>query len=206
MATRWLRRSEAASDGRSITDRLAFERCFEEQFPAVHRFVARRVGTALADDLAAETFATAFRRRQDFDPRKGNLRSWLFGIASNLLRNHWRAEQHQLELDARLAVDAELRNDPTLSDERLSASLVAPRIAAALAELVTEQREVLLLHAWADLRHDEIAAALGVPVGTVRSRLSRARAALRERLQGFDFELWLFTDEQTTSQEGTQRA
>jgi RNA polymerase sigma-70 factor (ECF subfamily) len=172
----------------------------------VHRFIARRVGTALADDLAAETFATAFQRRQDFDPQKGSLRSWLFGIASNLLRNHWRAEQHQLELDARLAVDAELRHDPALSDERLSASLVAPRIAAALAELVTEQREVLLLHAWADLRHEEIASALGIPIGTVRSRLSRARAALRERLQGFDFELWVFADEQTTSQEGAERA
>jgi RNA polymerase sigma factor (sigma-70 family) len=191
---------------RGIADRRAFERCFEDQFPAVHRFIARRVGTALADDLAAETFATAFRRRQVFDPREGSLRAWLFGIASNLLRNHWRAEQHQLELDARLAADVELSLAPGLSDERLSASLIAPRIAAALADIVAEQREVLLLHVWAELSNEEVASALGIPAGTVRSRLSRARAALRERLGDFDFELWVFADEQTISQEGAERA
>jgi len=194
------------ASARGIADRQAFERCFEEQFPAVHRFIARRVGTALADDLAAETFATAFRRRQDFDPREGSLRAWLFGIASNLLRNHWRAEQHQLELDARLAADVELRNAQGLSDERLSAALVAPRIGAVLADIVAEQREVLLLHAWADLSHEEIASALDIPAGTVRSRLSRARAAMRDRLGDFDFELWVFTDGQTTSHEGAERA
>jgi RNA polymerase sigma factor (sigma-70 family) len=189
-----------------IADRRAFERCFEEQFADVHCFIARRVGTALADDLAAETFATAFRRRHDFDPSVGSPRAWLFGIASNLLRNHWRAEQHQLELDARLAADIERRHTPSLSDDRLSASLIAPRIAAALADIVVEQREVLLLHAWAELSHEEIASALGIPAGTVRSRLSRARMALRERLRDFDFELWVFADEQTTSQEGAERA
>lgn len=192
--------------GGPIADRGAFERCFEDNFPPVHRFIARRVGTALADDLAAETFAIAFRRRHDFDPSKGGLRSWLFGIAANLLRSHWRAEQHQLELDARLAAAAELRQDPAMSDERLSASLVGPRIAAALAELVAEQREVLLLHVWAELSHEEIASALGIPLGTVRSRLSRAKATLRERLRGFDFELWLFAAEDTTAQRGIDRA
>ena len=191
--------------GEPIADRGAFEKSFEEDFPAVHRFISRRVGTALADDLAAETFAIAFRRRHDFDARKGSLRSWLFGIAVNLLRSHWRAEQHQLELDARLAVDAELRQDLSMSDERLSASLIGPRIAAALAELVAEQREVLLLHVWAELSHDEIASALGVPVGTVRSRLWRSRASLRERLRGFDFELWVFADEETMQQGGVDR-
>lgn len=189
-----------------IADGRAFERCFEDNFPIVHRFIARRVGTALADDLAAETFAVAYRRRHDFDPQKGSVRSWLFGIAANLLRSHWRAEQHQLELDARLAVDVELRQDPSLSDDRLSASLAAPRIAAALAELVAEQREVLLLHVWAELSHTEIAAALSIPMGTVRSRLWRARAALRERLEGFDLDLWAFADEETAGQGGIEDA
>jgi RNA polymerase sigma factor (sigma-70 family) len=202
---RRLRGSRRLSDG-SIADRGSFERCFEENFPTVHRFIARRVGTALADDLAADTFAIAFRRRHEFDARKGSLRSWLFGIAANLVRNHWRAEQHQLELDARLAVDVELRQDPAMSDERLSASLIGPRIAAALAELVAEQREVLLLHAWADLSHEEIASALGIPLGTVRSRLSRARATLRERLGGFDFELWVFPDQEGSERGGTHGA
>jgi len=160
----------------------------------------------LADDLAAETFATAYRRRHHFDPEKGSQKSWLFGIAANLLRNHWRAEQHQLELDARLAVDVELRQDPSMSDDRLSASLAAPLIAAALGELVAEQREVLLLHAWAELSHQEIAAALAIPLGTVRSRLWRARTTLRERLQGLDLELWSFADEAATTEEGNEHA
>lgn len=179
-------------DEQSIVDAPAFERVFEENFPAIYRFVARRVGTPLADDLTAETFATAFRRRASFDPERGPLRPWLYGIANNLIRNHWRTEQHLLELDARLRSETEFREDPSLSDERLTASLIAPRIAAALATLTGEQREVILLHAWAELNHNEIASALNIAPGTVRSRLSRARAALAEQLGDFDFDLWLF--------------
>jgi len=179
----------------AIVDSLAFERGFEENFSSIHRFIARRVGTGLADDLAAETFATAFRRRTTFNSEQGSLRSWLYGIAINLVRNHWRAEQHLLHLDARLRVEAEYHEDPSLSDERLSASLVAPRIAAALASLNGDQREVILLHAWAELKHEEIAFALGVAPGTVRSRLSRARAAMADQLGSFDFDLWLFDED-----------
>lgn len=187
-----------------IIDRVAFEHCFEDNFPTIHRFIARRIGTPLADDLAAETFATAFRRRTSFDPARGSQRSWLYGIAINLIRNHWRAEQHLLDLDARLRVETELRENPSISDERLSASLAAPRIAAALASLSGEQREVILLHAWAELTHDEIALALNVAPGTVRSRLSRARAALAEQLGDFDFDLWLFDgDSLPQAHEGT---
>jgi RNA polymerase sigma-70 factor (ECF subfamily) len=120
-----------------------------------------------------------------------------------LLRNHWRSEQHLLELDSRLRAETEIREDSSLSDERLSASLVAPRIAAALATLAGDQREVLLLDVWAELSHEEIAAALDLSPGTVRSRLSRARAALREELQGFDFDLWQFKDAIPPTREGT---
>jgi RNA polymerase sigma-70 factor, ECF subfamily len=65
-----------------------FEAAFLRQFPLVYRFIAARVGSAVAEDLAAETFATAYRRRASFDPRRGSLRSWLYGIATNLVRNH----------------------------------------------------------------------------------------------------------------------
>jgi RNA polymerase sigma-70 factor (ECF subfamily) len=180
----------------SIVDPMAFERGFEENFSLIHRFVARRVGTALADDLAAETFAIAFRRRASFDPKRGSLRSWLYGIATNLVRNHWRTEQSLLKLATRLRVGSEYLDDLSISDERLSASLVAPRIAAALASLNEEQRDVILLHAWAELKHDEIAHALGIAPGTVRSRLSRARAVMANQLGSFDFDLWLFDEDQ----------
>ena len=76
--------------------------------------------------------------------------------------------------------------------EKLAAALLAPRLAAALGQLTGDQREVLLLHAWGELSHEEIAAALQIAPGTARSRLSRARALLREQLGDFDFDLWVF--------------
>ncbi|HEY6790904.1 MAG TPA: RNA polymerase sigma factor [Trebonia sp.] len=170
-----------------------FEDAFREHFVPVHRFIARRVGTDLAEDLAAEAFATAYRRRASYDPDRGSLRSWLFGIATNLVRGHWRDEQQLLELDAQLASAAARPFDDD-ADSRVVAAALAPRIAGALAALNRQQRDVLLLHAWADLSHEEISAALGIANGTARSRLSRARAALRAQLGEFDFTLWIFKE------------
>jgi RNA polymerase sigma-70 factor, ECF subfamily len=175
-----------------------FEAVFRAHFAPVHRFIARRVGKALADDLAAEVFATAYRRRGAYQPELGSPRSWLYGIATNVLRTHWRDEQQLLELDARLARDSHgplATQFSDAADERVIAATLAPRIAGALAALNREQREVLLLHAWADLSHEEIAAALGIAQGTARSRLSRARAALRALLGEFDFDQWTFREQ-----------
>jgi RNA polymerase sigma factor (sigma-70 family) len=181
----------AAGEGR-IADPASFEAAFGQHFPPVYRFIARRVGPALAEDLAAETFATAYRRRALFDPGQGSLRSWLYGIATNLVRNHWRAEQHLLALDARLVPEVDASGSPEAVDDRVTAAMLAPRLAAALAQLTRDQRDVLLLSVWAELSHEEIAAVLEVAPGTVRSRLWRARTALREHLGGFDFDLWTF--------------
>lgn len=190
-------------DGKQATAAIAarenFEAVFREHFAPVHRFIARRVGKDLADDLAAEVFATAYRRRAAYQPGRGSLRSWLYGIAANLVRGHWRDEQQLLDLEARVARDS-LGLPPAAhfadaADERVIASALAPRIAGALAALNREQREVLLLHAWAGLSHEEIAAALGIAPGTARSRLSRARAALRALLGEFDFDQWTFREQ-----------
>jgi RNA polymerase sigma-70 factor (ECF subfamily) len=166
-----------------------FEDAFREHFAPVYRFIARRVGTALAEDLAAEAFATAYRRRASYEPSRGSLRPWLYGIAANVVRGHWREEQQLLELDARLAPagpePASAGPFADAADERVIAASLAPRIAGALAALNREQRDVLLLHAWAELSHEEIAAALGIAQGTARSRLSRARAALRVLLKDY---------------------
>lgn len=191
------------NDGRPATGAIVaaadFEEAFREHFAPVYRFIARRVGAALAEDLAAEVFATAYRRRAAYQPDRGAVRSWLYGIATNVVRGHWRAEQQLLELDARAAPDS---LEPLSSvqfadaaDERVIAASLAPRIAGALAALNRDQRDVLLLHAWADLSHEEIATALGIAQGTARSRLSRARAALRAQLGEFDFELWSFKEQ-----------
>jgi RNA polymerase sigma-70 factor (ECF subfamily) len=174
-----------------------FEAVFREHFAPVHRFIARRVGKALAEDLAAEVFATAYRRRAAYQPGRGSLRSWLYGIANNIVRGHWRDEQQLLELDARLARDLPLpvAQFADAADERVIAATLVPQIAGALAALNREHREVLLLHAWAGLSHEEIAAALGIAQGTARSRLSRARAALRALLGEFDFDQWTFREQ-----------
>ena len=189
-------------DGRQATSAIVapedFEAAFRQHFAPVHRFIARRVGKALADDLAAEVFATAYRRRAAYLPERGSLRSWLYGIAANVVRRHWRDEQQLLELDARVARDGlgllPVAQFVDAADERLMAATLAPTIARALAALSREQREVLLLYVWADLSHEEIATALGIALGTARSRLSRARAALRAQLGEFDFDQWTFME------------
>lgn len=163
-----------------------FDAVFEEHFRAVHRFLSRRVGTALADDLAAETFAAGYRARASFDPARGPMRAWLFGIATNLLRAHWRDEQHLLALEARLISEPEAW--ASAASEDVLSSLIAPRLAAALGMLTGDQRDVLLLHAWAGLSNEEIASALRAPAGTIRSRLFRARSELRAALGDLDIE------------------
>jgi RNA polymerase sigma-70 factor (ECF subfamily) len=189
-------RNDARPATRAIVAAADFEEAFREHFAPVYRFVARRVGAALAEDLAAEVFATAYRRRATYQPDRGSVRSWLYGIATNVVRGHWRDEQQLLELDARVAPESPRGSVQfaDAADERVIVASLAPRIAGALAALNREQRDVLLLYAWADLSHEEIAAALGIANGTARSRLSRARAALRAQLGEFDFTLWTFKE------------
>lgn len=126
-------------------------------------------------------FAIAFRSRGRYDRGAADARPWLFGIAANLARRHSRTERRRLRAYARTGVDP-LGDDVGDSDRRLDALAAGPALAAALAALRPGEREVLLLFAWADLSYEEIAAALGVPIGTVRSRLSRARGRVRELL------------------------
>jgi RNA polymerase sigma factor (sigma-70 family) len=153
----------------SLTEPEAFAALFDRHFDAVHAYAQRRVGPSLADEIAAETFTRAFDNRRRFDSSRNDARPWLLGIAANLLRRHWRTEKRRLEAYARSAG----RVDAAVSEP------VAGDLARALRSLPRREREPLLLLAWADLGYEEIALALGVPVGTIRSRISRARARLR---------------------------
>jgi RNA polymerase sigma-70 factor, ECF subfamily len=154
-----------------------FGAVFDRHFVVVHRYLARRVGRERADDLASQTFTVAFARRASFRPGALGARPWLLGIATNLLLNHRRSEQRGLETTARLAAH---RDAATSGDNEPSE--LDGELAAALAELDDGQRDVLLLVAWGELSYEEIAASLAIPIGTVRSRLSRARAHLRAHL------------------------
>jgi RNA polymerase sigma factor (sigma-70 family) len=161
-----------------------FRELFERHFPATLAFLRRRIGPDMAEDLAIETFALAFRRRESYNGAQANARPWLLGIANNLLRHHRRAERRKLLAYARTGIDPDLAHDAGFEDAeaRIQAQSAGPTLALALANLRTAERDVLLLYAWADLTYTEIGYALGVPVGTVRSRLSRDRGRVRELL------------------------
>ncbi len=159
-----------------------FEAVFERHATAIYRYLRRRVGAALAEELTAETFARAFRARRRFDRRGEAALPWLYGIAANLLRMHRRGEERRLRAYARATERGSESSLSADSEYRLDAAALRPVLAEALAGLPHAQREVLLLHAWADLSHEEIAAALDISAGTVRSRLHRARAHVAERL------------------------
>jgi RNA polymerase sigma-70 factor (ECF subfamily) len=168
---------------RSLDAPAAFEEIFDRHYAAVHRYVARRLSRSCADDVAAQVFCVAFDRRRKFVEQRPDcpVAPWLFGIATNLVRRQRRDERRQLRAYARVGVDVG-RDAPGDSHDRLDAHRAAPAVARALASLSRDERDVLLLYALADLDYQGIADALQIPIGTVRSRLSRARTRARSHL------------------------
>jgi RNA polymerase sigma-70 factor (ECF subfamily) len=156
------------------------EQAFADHYREVFRYLHRRVGDD-AEELAAETFAVAFRTWHRFDAERPAA-PWLYGIATNLLRRRRRDEVRQLRAYARTGVDPVAAAVDDEAVGHADADRARRALAAALAELRPQERDVLLLHAWAELTDEEIASAVGIPVGTVKSRLSRARERLRNRL------------------------
>ena len=174
------------SDGdliaRSCVDPNAFVGLFDRHFTVVYGYLARRVGPALGEELASETFTVAFAKRTGYRPQTRDARPWLFGIAVNLLRMQRRKERRELRALARTGVDPVAGPHDELLD-RVQRSADSRELARALARLGANDREILLLFFWADLTYEEIASALSIPVGTVRSRLNRARGRLKELLE-----------------------
>lgn len=177
---------DAAVIGRSRQEPEAFAEIFRRYAPDIKRYVTRRLGTEAAEDVVAETFLAAFRQRHGYDLSRPNARPWLYGIATNLMGRHVRTEVRQLRVLERTGVDPVLASFTERSDERLSAEAYGPTLAGALAALPNGHRDALLLVVWGDLTYPEAAQALGVRVGTVRSRISRARKRLRRDLGGID--------------------
>lgn len=159
---------------RSRTQPEVFLHLFERRYDEIARYLARRLPADTAADLASEVFAQAFAARGRFDPGLGEPIAFLYGIAANLIRRQRRTEERMLRAYARAAGGSGSTGSVEADD--------TAAIAAVLLALRPEEREVLLLYAWADLDYEQIADALGVAVGTVRSRLSRGRARLRSSL------------------------
>jgi RNA polymerase sigma-70 factor (ECF subfamily) len=149
-------------------------------------YVTRRLGPDLAQDIVAETFLAAFRQRGGYDLSRPNALPWLHGIAANLIRRHHRDEGRKLRALQRTGVDPVAGSAADHVEARLAADATSRAVAAAIASLNTAQRDVVLLVTWAELTYDQVAQALGVPEGTVRSRMHRARAQLRAALGGID--------------------
>jgi RNA polymerase sigma-70 factor (ECF subfamily) len=163
----------------------AFEELFERHHARIHGWLRRRLTASLAEDLAAEVFVRAWAARARYDPGWSDAAPWLFGIATNLARRHHRQEARALRALARTGVDPLDRAgaESGTADDRVDASARRQALASSLASLRPAEREVLLLQAWAGLSYEEIAVATDVPVGTVRSRLHRARGHMRTQLE-----------------------
>jgi RNA polymerase sigma factor (sigma-70 family) len=174
--------SDAELIARARREPAAFAPIFDRHYAAIHSYLRRRLDAPIAEELAAETFARALRGVARYDDERADALPWLFGIAANLARRHRRTEVRRLRAYARSGRDP-LQDEHADAPARLDAAAAGPRLAAALAELRADDREALLLFAWAELSYEEISLALRIPVGTVRSRLHRARRTLRAHLE-----------------------
>ena len=172
-------RTDADDIVASLSDGERFLPVFERHYESIRAYLQRRTGREVGEELAAQTFEVAFAHRSDFDVRWTSAEPWLFGIATNVLRHHLRSEWRRRKAMSRIVPDHDRGFDDDL-DDRLAAREAGRSLARVVDSLDDGQREVLLLFALADLSYDEIARALGISPGTVRSRLSRARQRIRE--------------------------
>ena len=178
--------ADAVAIERSWREPDRFADVFDRHYADIHGYAARRLGVSLADDVAAETFLIAFDRRRRYDVTQPSARPWLYGIASNLIARHHRAEMRQYRALARAGVSEAVDGHAEGADGRLDAAAQRARLAAALVEIAERDREVLLLVAWAQLSCEEAGRALGIPAATARSRLHRARRKTRAALADAD--------------------
>lgn len=170
---------------RSHLDPAVFATLYDRHAPAVYRYLAQRLGDHTADDVMSETFLVAFERRDAYDREVTDARPWLLGIATRLMRKHARLEAVAWK---GMAADMAAQVAPDLIERagaRMDAERLTRRLAAALQKLSDADRDTLLLYAWGHLDYAAIATATDVPIGTVRSRLNRARRVLR-RAAGTD--------------------
>jgi RNA polymerase sigma-70 factor (ECF subfamily) len=191
--------------GRMIAgDEEAFTLLYRRRHPAIYRFALHMSGNvALAEDVTQEVFMTLIRDAKRFDPARGTLGGFLFGIARNHLRRRWEQERHSLplpddadELDSLLSASARVggnglsngngngngRGPFLLSRDEYTSLETVGRVRQAISTLPENYREVVILCELEEMSYEDAASALDWPVGTVRSRLHRARALLVEKL------------------------
>ncbi len=176
--------TDAALMEASLLDPRAFGKIFDRHAAVIHRYLVTRVGVEAAEDLASEVFVTAFRSRSSYDPEYSDALPWLLGIATNAVRHHRRSEGRRWAMVRRLGQQSTHGGDLVVGDiaEEAVARGDIEETKRALDTIGARYRDVLILYSAFDLSYEEIARALGLRIGTVRSRLSRGRDQLRELL------------------------
>jgi len=156
-----------------------FQRIFDEHKDAVYRFAWRMTSSAaVAEDIAQDVFVTLLRQPNRFDPSRGTMRAFLLGIARNVALKQWRDEKRWEELDEEFVAQP-------ISLDRIERNDIAETVGKAVRSLPPLQREVLILAEYEDLSLEEIARSVDAEVGTVKSRLHRARENLKLLLAPF---------------------
>ena len=182
------RRGSAADDAAVIKgswqEPERFAVLFDRHAPYIYRYLARRTDRQVADDLVAETFLAAFAKRDRYDLSHSDARPWLYGIATNLVGQHRRDQARQYQIRQAAMAEPEVPGHADRVAADVTAQAARPLLDAALAALAAGDRDVLLLIAWEQLSYREVSRALGIPVGTVQSRLHRARTKVRQVLAG----------------------
>lgn len=177
---------EAAHDGALLAlsrdDPERFAVLFDRHAAEFHRYVARRLDASTADDLVSEAFLIAFRKRAQFDSDRSDARPWLYGIVTRLVDQHRRKEARKYRALARGSISPVEEGHDERVTARVAAESTHRELGTAMAGLAARDRDALLLYAWQELPYEDIAEALNIPVGTVRSRLNRARRKLRKEL------------------------
>src|SRR6476659_1466512 len=161
-------------------DRDAFGTLFERHGPTIYNYCFRRVGNwATAEDLLSIVFLEAWRRLDKSLP-SGKELPWLLGIATNVVRNGRRSERRYAAALKRVPQPSSEPSFADAADERIDDEELMGRAIELLAQLPRREQDVFALCAWSGISYEDAAIALRIPVGTVRSRLSRARTRLLE--------------------------
>jgi RNA polymerase sigma-70 factor (ECF subfamily) len=164
--------SDAVALRQSLAEPARFAVVYERHLAAVHDYLRRRVGEGPAEDLAAEVFVRAFRGRSRYGVQYDTALPWLLGIATNVIGDHRRTETRRLATLEQVVTAAHgSTGDPPHTG-------LDPEVARALRRLRAPDRDALLLLVWGELSYEEAARALDVPIGTIRSRIARARRRL----------------------------
>lgn len=175
-----------ATDAQVITasraDPERFAAIFDRHADEIYRYAARRVGQLAAADVVSEVFLAAFRNRGRYETGRADARPWLYGITTKVISQHLRTETRRARALAATPMPRPAEFDVDEISDRVFAARLQPLLLGVLAGLSSADQELVLLVAWSALSYEQVAQALEIPVGTVRSRLHRVRAKVRHAL------------------------